>query len=341
MEITRYKTFPADLKTGWNQLLAEGISHVPFLRYEYLEDWWQTRGGGEWPAESELAILAATEAGQLVGIAPFFVAEHEGERKLLLLGSIEISDFLDLIVSAAHAREFADQILHYVSDHFISEGIDTLDLYNLLEDSPTLAALTDAGQAAGFSVIQTKLQQAPRITLPGDWDQYLESIDKKQRHEIRRKMRRAAEADVPAEMYITSDAVKVEEDTEAFLSLMAQDPEKAAFLKPEMRTQFKISIRRAFDCGCLQLAFLRIGGENSAAYMNFDYLNRIWVYNSGLDRRFMDYSPGWVLLGYLLKWANENKRDEFDFLRGNEDYKYKFGAEDRFVYRLTLNKQLY
>jgi CelD/BcsL family acetyltransferase involved in cellulose biosynthesis len=50
----------------------------------------------------------------------------------------------------------------------------------------------------------------------------------------------------------------------------------------------------------------------------------------------MSYSPGWVLLGHLLKWANENGRDEFDFMRGNEDYKYKFGAIDRFVMRVTL-----
>jgi len=47
--------------------------------------------------------------------------------------------------------------------------------------------------------------------------------------------------------------------------------------------------------------------------MNFDYDNRIWVYNSGFDYTFMDYSPGWVLLGHLLKWANENGRKVFDF----------------------------
>lgn len=338
MEITRHNTFPTELKAGWNQLLANGVSHVPFLRFEYLEDWWQTRGGGEWPVESELAILIAREADQLVGIAPFFITEHEGVKKLMLLGSIEISDFLDLIVTADKEREFSEALLYYITAHFIPQGIHTLDLYNLLEDSPTLATLTEAGKAAGFSVTQTKLQQAPYIKLPGDWEQYLETLDKKQRHEIRRKMRRAAEADIPAEMYFADDPAKLDEDIDCFLTLMATDPEKEAFLKPEMRRQFKISIRQAFDCGCLQLAFLRIGSENSAAYLSFDYLNRIWVYNSGLDRRFMEYSPGWVLLGHLLQWANENKRDEFDFLRGNEDYKYKFGAVDRFVCRLTLEK---
>jgi CelD/BcsL family acetyltransferase involved in cellulose biosynthesis len=338
MKFTYYKSFSIELKDEWNHLLTKSVNDVPFLRYEYLEDWWQTRGGGEWPSESELAILVGREGTELVGIAPFFLTEHEGQKKLMLLGSIEISDFLDLIVTAEHEREFIENLLLFVSEQFIPKGVHAVDLFNLLEDSPTIQLLSESGTSAGYKVTKAVLQPAPSITLPGDWEQYLESIDKKQRHEIRRKMRRAAEADVKVEVYFTSEPSKVAEDTQAFLDLMAQDSEKAVFLTPAMREQFKISIQRAFDNGWLQLAFLKVNGENAAAYLNLDYQNRIWVYNSGLDRRFMEYSPGWVLLGHLLQWANENKRSAFDFMRGNEDYKYKFGALDRFVCRVTLTK---
>ncbi|PKO00168.1 MAG: hypothetical protein CVU42_05355 [Chloroflexi bacterium HGW-Chloroflexi-4] len=338
MEFTHYKTFPIELKEEWNQLLSKSTNNVPFLRFEYLEDWWQTRGGGEWPQRAELAIFAAREGSELVGIAPFFITEHEGHKKLMLLGCIEISDFLDLIVSVNHAQEFVSALLSFVSTQFLSQGIHSLDLYNLLEDSPTVQQLFEAGKSAGFEVTKSVLQQAPFITLPGDWELYLESIDKKQRHEIRRKMRRAAESNAAIEVYFTAEQTKVEEDTQAFLGLMAQDPEKAAFLSPAMREQFKISIQRAYENGWLQLAFLQVDGEKAAAYLNMDYQNRIWVYNSGLDRRFMEYSPGWVLLGHLLMWANKNKRNAFDFMRGNEDYKYKFGAVDRLVCRVTLIK---
>ncbi len=338
MEFTHYKNFPVELKDEWNQLLARSVNDVPFLRFEYLCDWWQTRGGGEWPAEAELAILVAHNGKELVGIAPFFLTRHEDVKKLMLLGCIEISDFLDLIVAADREREFIDGLLKFISDEFIPQRVRSVDLYNLLEDSPTVRFITEIGKTAGFEVSQAVLQQAPSITLPGDWEVYLESIDKKQRHEIRRKMRRAADADVRVDLYFTDDQSKVAQDTQAFIDLMAQDPEKAAFLTPAMREQFKISIQTAFEQGWLQLAFLRVDGENAAAYLNFDYQNRIWVYNSGLDRRFMEYSPGWVLLGHLLMWANENKRSAFDFLRGNEDYKYKFGGVDRFVCRVTLTK---
>jgi CelD/BcsL family acetyltransferase involved in cellulose biosynthesis len=105
-----------------------------------------------------------------------------------------------------------------------------------------------------------------------------------------------------------------------------------------MRSLMKEVIQCAFDNGCLKLAFLEINDKKAAAYLNFDYLDRVWVYNSGLDWSFNELSPGWVLLGYLLRWANENHRAAFDFMRGDEDYKYRFGAIDRFVMRAMVTR---
>jgi CelD/BcsL family acetyltransferase involved in cellulose biosynthesis len=105
-----------------------------------------------------------------------------------------------------------------------------------------------------------------------------------------------------------------------------------------MRVHMQLTVRCAFEAGCLHLAFLEIDGKKAAGYLSFDYLNRLWVYNSGIDRSFTEYSPGWVLLGELLKWANENQRSAFDFMRGDEDYKYRFGATDRFVMRAIIEK---
>ena len=110
-----------------------------------------------------------------------------------------------------------------------------------------------------------------------------------------------------------SDEATLDAEVDAFLAMMAEEPEKAKFLTEAMRRQMHLSCRAAFENGWLQLAFLEVDGQKAAGYLNFDYLNRIWVYNSGIDRRFMELSPGWVLLGYLLQWANENKRARVRF----------------------------
>jgi CelD/BcsL family acetyltransferase involved in cellulose biosynthesis len=176
------------------------------------------------------------------------------------------------------------------------------------------------------------------ISLPGDWETYLAGIDKKQRHEIRRKMRRAYSGELPVRWYHVEDPATLDSEIEGFLALMAQDEEKARFLTPAMRENFTLTMRGAFQQGYLFLAFLEIGGQKAAAYLNMDFANQLWVYNSGIDVSFNEYSPGWVLLGELLQWANEHKRAAFDFMRGDEDYKFRFGAVKRDVLRVTLTR---
>ena len=338
MNFSLHTAFPDALEKEWNELLAESITHVPFLRYEYLQNWWQTRGGGEWPQEAQLCIISAHRDGQLIGIAPLFCSSHEGRSALLFLGAIEISDYLDFIVRADDLIAFLDGLLPYISSAPEMPVWECLDLYNLLGDSPSITQLAQSTAGLGWGFTSDVTNHAPVIHLPGDWEQYLASLDKKQRHEVRRKIRRLEEAEVSSRWYIVQDAETLEEEIDHFLGLMAQDPEKEAFLTEGMVTTMAGTIQCAFEVGCLQLAFLEIDGQKAAAYLNFDYLNQLWIYNSGLDRNFMSYSPGWVLLGYLLRWANENGRSSFDFMRGDEDYKYRFGASDRFVKRLTLTR---
>jgi len=339
MNLKPHNTFPTpDFSPAWNALLAESITNVPFLRYEYLSTWWQTRGGGEWPQDSTLSIVTAQDGDQLTGIAPLFhTTSRDGIPTYMLLGSIEISDYLDLIVRPADLERFVSQLFDWLGSN-APQPWEALDWYNLAESSPSLPVLKAEAEKRGWTFAQKIYEPTPTIPLPGDYEQYLAGIDKKQRHEIRRKVRRAEESERNVRWYIVDDENTLDAEIDGFLHLMSQDPAKDAFLTDVMRSQMKQSVHAAFRAGWLQLSFLEVDGEKACGYLNFDYNNRIWVYNSGLDRRFMDLSVGWVLLGYLLQWANENKRSEFDFMRGDEDYKYKFGGEDRHVLRVKISR---
>jgi CelD/BcsL family acetyltransferase involved in cellulose biosynthesis len=336
MDFTFHKNFSELDPDVWNALLSESVNDVPFLRFEYLNAWWSTRGGGEWP-EAELALVSAGEGDRLVGIAPLFLSEHEGRQALMLLGSIEISDYLDLIVRADDLSRFLSGLLDFLASDS-APAWSAIDWYNLPEGSPTLTALEAESARRGWSFAQEPFRPALYVPLPGDFEEYLMSIDKKQRHEIRRKMRRAEGGEQNVRWYIVEDESVLDSEIDGLLSLMANDPKKEEFLTDVMRTQMRTSVHAAFEAGWLQLAFLEVDGKKAAGYLNFDYGDRIWVYNSGLDFNYKDLSPGWVLLGYLLQWANEHGRSEFDFMRGDEDYKYKFGAIKRDVMRVRVNR---
>jgi CelD/BcsL family acetyltransferase involved in cellulose biosynthesis len=340
MNIETIRTLPEliTLEKEWNILLSKSASHVPFLRHEYITAWWQGLGGGEWKNGELYVITAREEAGELVGIAPLFLTQNkQGEPALMLLGSIEISDYLDVVTLPENLPAFLEAMLEYLAGLQVS-GAHLLDLYNVLESSPTIPALQSSAEKLGWDFSVEPLQHCPYILLPGDWEKYICSIDKKQRHEIRRKIRRAEEYFLPLKWYIVEDGNRLDANVDDFLKLMSFDADKARFLTPAMREQMHAIVRAAYDAGWLQLAFIEVNGKRAAGYLNFDYMNHIWVYNSGLDFQYGELSPGWVLLAYLLQWANEHHRASFDFMRGDEQYKYRFGAIDRRVMRLTVRK---
>jgi len=340
LELTRDPGCFDQLKTEWNALLARSVCRVPFLRAEYQRGWWEHRGGGEWP-EAELCVVTARENGELIGIAPLFAATNrDGRRALLLVGSIEISDYLDLIAPREGLAEFCAALLERLTASDVPEW-EVLDLYNLPQASPTRAALAQAAAARGWAAATRPLEPVPAIPLHSDWETYLNTqVEKKERQEIRRKLRRAEGGEQTVTWRVVNADSDIALETDAFISLMALTPDKARFLTPAMRAQFRATMRAAAENGYLHLAWLEIDGDRAAAYYSFDFGNRLYVYNSAIDPRFNALSAGWVLLGYLLQWCLANKRSAFDFMRGDEDYKFRFGGVPGRIHRVQLSRTL-
>lgn len=339
LTIIRTEAEWAALAAEWNALLDSSATDVPFLRHEYLMAWWQHRGGGEWPSESELYIvIARDDSGMLTGIAPlFFTPDKEGHPALLLLGSVEISDFLDLIARPDDLPGFiADLLAHLTGPD--APAWQRLEWLNLLEDSPTLPALKAAAEAAGLTYTQERLQPAPYIPLNGDFDAWLESIDGKERQELRRKLRNAGRYPAPVSWYRLEDEATFDDEFAQFGLLMKQERGKQDFLTPEMGQQMAAIARAALKAGYLDLRFLTVGKQKAAALFCFDYKNRLWGYNSGLENRFADLSPGAVLLGFTLMDACETNREAFDFMRGDEEYKFRYGGVPRWVVRARIER---
>jgi CelD/BcsL family acetyltransferase involved in cellulose biosynthesis len=343
MDFFLHKDFSEFSESTWNALVEQSIADTPFSRYEYLTEWWKTLGGGEWQ-NAELVLISAKENEQLIGIAPLFITGYDGQRALMLLGSIEISDYLDLIVRVDDQARFLAGLLDFLASSDVRVGSprpydwSALDWYNLPDSSPTLAALKTESEKRGWTHHEEIYRPTPRIPLNGSFDVYLSRVEKKQRHEIRRKMRRAAESEKNVRFHVIDSTADIESEMNSFFALMVQDPNKEQFLHPEMREQMTVTIRNAFERGYLWLAFLEVDGDKTAASLNFDYKNKLWGYNSGVGREHMELSPGWVLLAHVIQWCCENNRSEFDFMRGDEDYKYRFGGVNRFVMRVKLTK---
>ncbi|MFN2149229.1 MAG: GNAT family N-acetyltransferase [Anaerolineales bacterium] len=329
------QTFHA-LAGDWDRLLENSVTRVPFLLHAFQRTWWSTRGGGEWPTAELFLALGQEDDGEVSAIAPLFLARQaDGEKALMLLGSVEIADVLDFIAAEGELAGFIPALLEALES---VEGWDRLELSNLLEGTPTRAVVREAARARGWSTEDIQLQPAPYVTLGTSWETYLEALDSKQRRELKRKLRRADSYPVSVDWRLVDSGADLHDEIDAFLRLMAMDSQKENFLTESMRRHFHLLAEAAAAEGWLQLAVLDVAGEPAFGYFNFDFNGKLWIYNSGFNPNHASLSPGWVLMGHLIQWAIEQGRHEIDFLRGDEEYKYRLGGVDRFVTRLTVRR---
>jgi CelD/BcsL family acetyltransferase involved in cellulose biosynthesis len=335
-EVHRDEGVFLSLQHEWNPLLARSATNTIFLTWEWQKTWWDCFG-----QELELCLLELREGDELVALAPFYTFERDsGQTVLQLIGGVEVSDYLDLIV----ASDSVDAVYSTVWEALTGEDAlwwDELDLHNVPAASSTLERLTAVAEATGALETTNEVEDVcPIITLPPTWDQYLSSLSKKQRHEVRRKLRKASrEAEI--RWYYVDDAASLDDEVDDFVSLHVKSAEdKEAFMDERMQEFFHRMARVTFDCGWLRLAFLLINEVKAAAMFCFEYEDASLVYNSGYDPELSpSLSSGIVLLAHCIQDAIDKQHKVLDFLRGEEEYKYRFGGVRTEVHNLRIARR--
>lgn len=331
MKLTAYDQIDLfdQLQPEWNELLHRSTSDRIFSTWEWQSTWWKAYQPGQlW------VICCRDEQDRLVGLAPWFVENHPAKGRVVRsIGCVEVTDYLDIIVDTTFIEAVLECFASFVLEKAAS--FDLLDLCNIPEHSPNLERFARSLRVRSFEVEITQQEVCPIIQLPTTWEAYLsEVLDKKERHEIRRKLRRA---EGETNWYIVGPEHQLNEEIERFLDLMsASHPEKAGFLRDPQNLEFFRQVTPiVYEQGWLQLSFLTIQGKAAATYLNFDYNSQILVYNSGLlPGEYGHLSPGIVLLAHNIRHAIEARHKIFDFLRGSESYKYRMGGKDNPVFML-------
>lgn len=320
----------------WNELVSRSLTNTPFQRAEFQKVWWKHFGSGQ------LCVLTFRDSGALKAIAPLFV---DKEEVLRWVGGEEIADYLDLIAPAEDMETVTGMVWKWAHSEAAPRWRRMI-LSNIPDWTQTPQRLMALAASNGAPAEVTQIDVCPVVQLPGSFESYLKQIDSKQRHEINRKLRRAQGSEDPVEWYLVDGRQNntagrdIGAETEAFMALMeTASPDKAAFLTPTMRSAFHDIFATMQKSGLLQLAFLEVNGIRAAAYAQFDYASRIWVYNSGINPEIAGaLSPGWVLLARLIERAIASKRTAYDFMQGSEDYKYRFGGKDTAVRRVIVER---
>jgi CelD/BcsL family acetyltransferase involved in cellulose biosynthesis len=350
LELTLYtdETGFTALHDEWNDLLQRSRFDTIFLTWEWQTTWWRTLGATRGP----LFLLALREADglnrRLVGIAPLYFSQYDRPNTLHVVGCLEVADYLDLIVEAGREEAVYAAFLDWLAGP-TAPPWERVDLCNQPARSLAHTVLPELARGRGWPTEVRQEDVCPVITLPAPttapgfdgWETYLATLDKKERHEIRRKLRRIEREAPDSGVRYVRDPAGLDDAIQTFVRLhRLSSRDKDAFMDDQMQGFFRAIAATLAEHGWLQLSLLEVEGQAVASYFCFEYNNEVQVYNSGFDpQAYPQFSPGWVLLARLIEDAIYQGRARFDFLQGDEDYKHRFGGIDEPVYRTLIRRK--
>ena len=313
MKIDVHDRLEAVGEAAWNELHARTGRRSPFLMWIWQRAWAEVFAAGH-----RLEIWRVVDGHELIALLPLYEAEPGVFR---ILGGIEISDYLDLIAVAGREEEAWKALLE------ARAAAGTVwDLHSVPGASPTVVAVPALASAAGLEVKVAVEERCPVLDLPASWEAYLASLSGKHRHELTRKMRRLEREAPDARPACAATPEAIAARLDEFLTLhRSSRTGKARFMDARMETFFRRAVALLAERGMARLWLLDAPDGPMAAFITIEWNGTVGLYNSGFHPDRAQLSPGLVLLAHLVRDAIERGKPRFDFLRGEERYKYEFG----------------
>lgn len=317
---------PAELASAdWSALSESDPGATFFHTPRYLKLYWEELGRG--------ALRIATVTVGSSPVARAALELHEGRARFL--GGTEVTDYMGPVGDPAHRDRSAKELLAGLATR---DDWEEADLRGLAEDAPWLRSLAGAAADSGLAPRVEEDGVAPRLELPASWEEYLAAISSKRRHEIRRKARRLAEA-LPGPRLVDATERTLADDLEDFFRLHRSSAgPKGKFMQPGMELFFRRLADEFLADGIFRLVFLEAGGERVAGIVTFRWEGTLLLYNSAYDHRHRSLAPGMVLVGEVIRDAIERGYRRVDMLKGDLEYKYRFGSAPRPIRRLILRR---
>jgi Acetyltransferase (GNAT) domain len=359
----------------WDALASANPWSTPFARWGFHRAWWDAYSGSA--HDQTLVVVDPASPDQPVAIVPL-MHRHEVEptdaaneahmrhakgaeltavephAKAVFFGASYHADYATVLAAPADLGAVAEAVAdHLAAATAATPGAggeqpwDVVDLRRLRCGDPAADELAAAfgrrEMAAGWTLNVEREDVCPVLTLPDvpDFEAYLDTLGKKSRHEIRRKIRRA-EAKGEVRLDDSPDPLG---DLEAFIDLHQKRWGADGLFRPTAggeasRRFFARLLELMGGDGGARLTFLTVAGQRIAAGVHLQTADGYLYYNAGVDPEARELSPGVLMVARYIERAIASGKRRVDFLRGDESYKYEWGATDEPIQRLLVRRQV-
>lgn len=314
----------ADVQQEWRRLWERSPGASPFQHPAWLVPFSRHLADGEpW-------VITARRAGALVALAPLCLRAAEGERVVSLLGA-PVSDDLDALFDPDHPGAPAE-LLAYLDQR--RALWNRCDFDQLRPASPLLAAPAPAGWAEE----QTPQDVCPALTLAPGAPDPLAAVPAGFRARLAQEARRLGRVGAPQfQMAGEQDLPELLGELLRLHALRWATRGEAGVLAHDAVQRFhREAAPGLLAGGVLRLHALRVDGRVVAALHVLQAGDRACYYLGGFDPALARWSVSNLLLLRAMETAAAEGAAVFDFLRGVEPYKYRWGAVNRWTHRRRL-----
>ena len=324
------------LKEFWNDLLRKSNSNFPFLTFEWLLSWWKSFG-----EDKQLFVLIVNETidESSRGIAPLMLVKSAGFRIIEFIGT-GLSDYLDFIIEGLTV-ETINAFFEYLNKK--KKSWDLIFLSDVLLEDGSVERLLKAGQSAGWKTCFRRYTASPYLSINGDWSQFLSSKSSNFRYTLKRKEKRLEKEGLNLkicrfnsnnfENQTFEDIVEIERNSWKFKAGTAKTEE-------ESLKKFYIDFLSEFaNNGWLNLWVGYLNDDRAAYLINFDYREKIWFYNAAYHYQSRRYAIGSILTHHAVRDAFSRGKTEYDFMRGEEEYKDRWASGKHELFQLVFYKK--
>jgi CelD/BcsL family acetyltransferase involved in cellulose biosynthesis len=322
------------LEEEWRRLAV--LRGNGFVTPEWVAAWAKHYGEGQSP----LVPIVREADGGLRGLLPLALPQSGRPRVCRIAGS-NLGDRFHPVCEPADEAEVAAAAGEALAD--APEAWSVISLDHIQVEQPWVESLAEA-TGRRLSTRSRIAAPLPLIDISAhqSWDDYLATRSKNFRQQVRRFPRRAVR-EAGAVIRRTKSPDELDADMRLFFDLHDKrfTERGGSSLSAERARGFHLDFAAAaLEQGWLRLWFLELNGSPAAAWYGWRVGDRYSYYNSGFDPEFAALSPGLVLISAVIESAFEEGATVFDFLLGEESYKYRFAEEERTVSDVTLARSL-
>lgn len=330
------KTAFLEIHKDWTNLFKQ-TNCVPFLSYEWISAWLEKLAENR-----QIYLLKAFRHGELIGILPLCLQTKKvfglRFRQLGFLGEeIGGADYLDLIAKDENKAEIWAGIFEFLQNE---KSFDSINLENLGQNSETISILENlCGSSKFFRFKAVTSSVCPQIKLGSGWENVLNQSKRKDNFKRRLKKLEKTEG---FEFRSVTDKNEISAAFERFAFLHEKRWEKdggsEATGLPQLMAFHREVIKDLAEKDLVRFDEIWAEGECRASVYGLDNGKTFYYYNAGYDLDWANRSVGMVLIGLSICAAISRGNTTYDFLRGEETYKFDWANAQENLVTIKMNR---